>query len=30
MYFVLRTQVETMAENKTEGQNVWFNFTYAF
>jgi hypothetical protein len=30
MYFVLRTQIETMAKNKTEGQNVWFNFTYAF
>jgi len=30
MFFVLRTQFETMAENKTEGNNVWFNFTYAF
>jgi len=30
MFFALRTQFETMAENKTEGNNVWFNFTYAF
>jgi len=30
MFFALRTQFETMAENKTEGHNVWFNFTYAF
>ena len=30
MFFVLRTQYETMAKNKTEGNNVWFTFTYAF
>jgi hypothetical protein len=30
MFFTLRTQFETMAENKTEGNNVWFTFTYAF
>jgi len=26
----LRTQFEMEAENKTEGQNIWFNFVYAF
>lgn len=30
MFFELRTQFEMAAENKTEGQNVWFKFTYAF
>jgi len=30
MFFELRTQFEFEAENKTEGQNVWFNFVYAF
>ena len=30
MFFSLRTQFEMDAENKTEGQNVWFKFTYAF
>ncbi|MEA2108082.1 MAG: transporter [Pseudomonadota bacterium] len=30
MFFELRTQFEFEAENKTEGQNVWFNLVYAF
>ena len=30
MFFELRTQFEMEAENKTEGQNIWFNFVYAF
>lgn len=30
MFMTLRTQFEMEAENKTEGQNVWFKFTYAF
>ncbi|MBN2807862.1 MAG: transporter, partial [Deltaproteobacteria bacterium] len=30
MFFTLRTQFEFDAENKSEGQNVWFNLTYAF
>ncbi len=30
MFFELRTQFEFEAKNKTEGQNVWFNFVYAF
>ncbi len=30
MFFTLRTQFEFEAENKTEGQNVWFNFVYCF
>jgi len=29
-FFELRTQFEFEAKNKTEGQNVWFNITYAF
>jgi hypothetical protein len=29
MFFALRTQFETMAKNKTEGNNVWFTFTFA-
>lgn len=30
MFFSLRTQWETEAESKTEGQNFWFKFTYVF
>ena len=30
MFFTLRTQFEMAAENKTEGQNIWFNIVYAF
>jgi len=30
MFFTLRTQFEFEAENKTEGQNVWFNVVYCF
>lgn len=30
MFFELRTQFEFEAENKTQGQNVWFNLVYAF
>jgi hypothetical protein len=30
MFFELRTQFEMEADNKTEGQNLWFNFVYAF
>ncbi|MEA3333437.1 MAG: transporter [Pseudomonadota bacterium] len=30
MFFTLRTQFEMDAKNKTEGQNVIFNFVYAF
>ena len=30
MFFELRSQFEMNAKNKTEGQNVWFKFTYAF
>jgi hypothetical protein len=30
MFFTLRTQFEFEAENKTEGENVWFNIVYCF
>ncbi|CAK0780327.1 Phenol degradation protein meta [Gammaproteobacteria bacterium] len=30
MFFELRSQFEMDARNKTEGQNVWLKFTYAF
>ena len=30
MFFSLRTQWEMGAKNKSQGQNVWFKFTYAF
>ena len=30
IFFSLRTQWEMSAENKSEGANVWFKFTYAF
>ncbi len=30
MFFSLRSQFEMEAENKTEGDNIWFKFTYAF
>ncbi|MFP3983560.1 MAG: transporter [Desulfurivibrionaceae bacterium] len=30
MFFSLRSQFEMAAKNKTEGDNIWFKFTYAF
>lgn len=30
MFFSLRSQFEMAAKNKTEGNNVWFKFTYGF
>jgi hypothetical protein len=30
MFFELRSQFEMSAKNKSEGQNIWFKFIYAF